>query len=144
MQYITIWKYTTHFNTLGFFTGWRGDFSRVKGRNDFSDLDVKNISFGVSVDEHVAPVGYGERVEDVLECVEGDAATVVATLSLLDPRVEREISLPDWRRAGKLARLESDVKVGFQKSHLLKRRKRLLNIKPTLRVNLLSSVTFYP
>jgi hypothetical protein len=125
-------EYAIHYNMkvyytfqyTGIFTGWRGDFSRVKGRNDFSDLDVKNISFGVSVDEHVAPVGYGERVEDVLECVEGDAATVVATLSLLDPRVEREISLPDWRRAGKLARLESDVKVGFQKSHLLKKKEK--------------------
>jgi len=40
-----------------------GHFSRVEAGDDLDDLDVEDVSFGVTVDEHVAAVRHGERVQ---------------------------------------------------------------------------------
>ena len=102
------------------FTWWCRDFSGVWSGDDFKYFYVKNISFVVAIDEHVAAVSDGESVQDVLQSVKRDAAAVVSTLSLLDPGVKGELSLPDGRRTGKRSGLETDVEVRFEKGYLRK------------------------
>lgn len=102
------------------FTWWCRDFSGVWSGDDFKYFYVKNISFVVAIDEHVAAVSDGESVQDVLQSVKRDAAAVVSTLSLLDPGMKGELSLPDGRRTGKRSGLETDVEVRFEKGYLRK------------------------
>ena len=107
-----------HFNTNKriIFTWRRRHFSGHVSGNDFKDLDVKNVALIVSVDEHVAPVGDRKRVQNVFQGMQGNGAFLI--LGLLDSRMEWKVSLPNRRRARKGAGLESDVKVGLQKSDL--------------------------